>query len=100
MGTVRVIAEITARADKVTEVETILKKIIAPTRQENGCLSYQLFRNNHHGTEFLFIEEWTDEQSIEAHFNTPHIQEALNQAIPFLAKAPNIQKYTCLAECT
>lgn len=94
---IRVIAEITARADKVAEVEAILKNIIAPTRQENGCLSYQLFRNKSHAAEFLFIEEWADEKAVDAHFNTPHIQEALSQATPLLAKAPNIQKYTWLA---
>ncbi|MBX3615950.1 putative quinol monooxygenase [Nitrosomonas sp.] len=95
--TIRVIAEITARVDKVAAVEAILKKIIVPTRQENGCLSYQLFRRRNHTAEFLFIEEWTDEKAVDAHFKTPHLQEALNQVTPLLAKAPNIQKYTWLA---
>ncbi len=96
-STIRVIAQVIARTETITEVHTILQAIVAPTRREIGCLNYQLFRNNAYEAEFLFIEEWVDEQAIEAHFATPHIQEALTKITPLLAASPNIQRYRLVA---
>ena len=94
---IKVVAQVTALADKITEVQAILQAIVAPTRLETGCLSYQLVRNSSHPAEFLFIEEWVDEQAIDAHFATPHIGDALAKVTPLLAAAPIIKKYESLA---
>ncbi len=95
--TIKVVAQVTALADKIVEVQAILQAIVAPTRLETGCLSYQLFRNSGHPVEFLFIEEWVDEQAIAAHFTTPHIQDTLAKVTPLLAAAPIIKQYEFLA---
>ncbi|MDO9311240.1 MAG: putative quinol monooxygenase [Nitrosomonas sp.] len=95
--TIKVVAQVIAFADKINEVQAILQAIVAPTRLETGCLSYQLFRNSDHPAEFLFIEEWVDEQAIDAHFATPHMRDALEKATPLLAAAPIIKKYQLLA---
>lgn len=95
--TIRVVAQIVASTDKIPEVHAILQGIVAPTRQEPGCLSYQLLQHRSNPAVFLFIEEWTDEQAIDAHFSTPHIMEALVKVTPLLAQAPDIQRYTLLA---
>lgn len=95
--TIRVVAHVIARADKIPQVQTILQGIVAPTRQEAGCLSYQLLHHRNNPATFLFIEEWADENAIGAHFSTPHIQQALSEITPLLAQAPDIQQYTLLA---
>lgn len=94
---IKVVAQVTALADKIAEVQAILQAIVAPTRLETGCLSYQLFRNSGHSAEFLFIEEWVDEPAIDVHFATPHIRDALAKVTPLLAVAPIIKKYESLA---
>ena len=94
--TLKVVARVIARTDKIPEAQTILHGIVAPTRQEAGCLSYQLFSNNSHPVEFLVIEEWTDENAIAVHFAAPHIQQAPAEIVPLLAQALDIQKYTLL----
>lgn len=95
--TIRVVAQVVARTEKISEVQTILQEIIAPTRQETGCLSYQLLHHRSNPAVFLFIEEWADEQAIDTHFGTAHIQQALAKVMPMLAQAPDIQRYTLLA---
>ncbi|NBQ69972.1 MAG: hypothetical protein EBU46_14565 [Nitrosomonadaceae bacterium] len=51
--TIRVVAHLIARTDKIPEVQAILQGIVAPTRQEAGCLSYQLFSNDGNPVEFF-----------------------------------------------
>ena len=94
--TIRVVATVTALADKTIAVQAILQQIVTPTRQEAGCLNYQLLKNKDNPAEFLFIEEWVDEKAIETHFTTPHVQEALAKVTPLLAMVPHIQKYDLL----
>jgi quinol monooxygenase YgiN len=38
----RVIARVAAKADRVEQVRTILMGVVEPTRREPGCLGYQL----------------------------------------------------------
>lgn len=74
--TVYVVAHLTAIPDKVEAVEAVLREMIEPTRQEPGCIKYQLLQNNSQPTDFTFVEEWTDNEALNAHAASSHIQAA------------------------
>lgn len=92
--TVQVVAHLIARQDTVAKLHTLLLSLIEPTRQEAGCLHYELFQNIADSTDFTFIEEWADAAALGAHFTTPHLQAALAQAPTLLAAEPDIRRYT------
>jgi quinol monooxygenase YgiN len=92
----RVIARVAAKADRVEQVRTILMGVVEPTRREPGCLSYQLLQNRADPTDFTFIEEWASAAAEQAHFATPHISDALRQLPGLLATEPDICRYTVL----
>ena len=94
---VRVVATITAQPDKADELKAVLLSLIAPTRAEDGCLSYQLFQNNADADDFVFVEEWASDAAIDAHMTTPHLQDALSRVQSLLAKAPDIRRYSIIA---
>lgn len=91
-----VIARLTARSNTVAELQTLLLSLIEPTRQEVGCLRYELLHNTADPTDFTFVEEWVSEAALDAHSNTPHLQAVLTQAPPLLAMAPDIRRYTVI----
>lgn len=90
---VRVIARITAQPGKEAQLEAILRALVTPTRDEAGCISYQLLRHQGDNTEYTFVEEWQSNAAIDAHFETPHLQNALLQVADLLACAPDIRRY-------
>lgn len=92
--TVHVVARLTARPETVTDVQNLLLRLLEPTRQEPGCLRYELLHNAADPTDFTFVEEWADETALEAHFTTPHLQAAFVQVPPLLAMPPDIRRYT------
>ncbi len=94
--TIQVIARITAQAGNSHEVHSLLQAIVAPTRQESGCLNYRLYRNRNDPAVFVFIEEWSDEQAIIEHFRQPYIQAVFSKALPLLAEPPQIEQYELL----
>lgn len=50
----------------------LAKEIIAETRKENGCISYELVRGLEKREQFAFTEKWTDMDALNAHMKTPH----------------------------
>lgn len=77
------IALFTAKAGKGEELRALLEGLIEPTRAEPGCLDYRLMADRENDLRFMFVEEWRDAEALDAHFTTPHLQNAL-------ARFPNL----------
>ena len=93
INTVRVVARIVSKPDKIEEVRSVLLDLVGPTRKETGCISYQLLQNKSDPTDFTCVEEWASDTAIDAHFTTPHLHEALSKAASLLASDPDIRRY-------
>lgn len=97
VDTVRVVARITAHVDRVQELESILLRLLQPTRAEEGCIRYELHQSETDAAEFVFLEEWTGSDAILAHMQSAHVQEALSKAATLLAVPPDIRRYHLVA---
>ncbi len=89
----RVIARAKAKPDQVAQVRDILTGLVDATRQEPGCLSYELLQDHADPTEFVFIERWAHAAAEQAHFMTPHLLATLQQLSGLLVSAPQICRY-------
>ena len=71
-GAVTLIVVLRAREGQETLLQAELRALIAPTRREEGCLTYDL----HLGTEapgtFLLHEVWASREHHRLHTKTPH----------------------------
>jgi quinol monooxygenase YgiN len=95
--TLRVVAHLTAKPDKIEETREALTGLIDPTRAEAGCIRYELLQNNTEPTDFTFIEEWSCDDALDLHLQTDHIKLVVSKADELLAAAPDIRRYTFLA---
>jgi quinol monooxygenase YgiN len=92
--TLRVVAHIKARSDKAAEVRELLQGLVAPTHEEPGCISYELLQSNDDPTQLTFVEEWQAEADLAAHFETPHLQAALEHLDELMAEPLDLRKYS------
>lgn len=97
LETVRVVAHITAKPEKIEETLEALTALIAPTRAEEGCIAYELLQDIGDATSFTFVEEWSSSESLNAHFETEHLQQILAKVDQLLAAAPDIRRYKVIA---
>jgi quinol monooxygenase YgiN len=74
MSTIYLIAEIQATATKTERVIELLKELVAASRQEAGCLTYELFRDTTTDGLFIMREIWQSAQALEAHKQSDHFQ--------------------------
>ena len=91
--TLRVVARVVALPDQVEALKELLISLVEPTRQEPGCLYYELLQNQQDPTDFTFIEEWESQKHLNAHLASEHLKNAMNQLPGLVAGEPDIRCY-------
>ena len=87
---INVVAVITAKPGSEDAVREAMQGLVAPTRAEDGCLSYDLSESVAAPGTFITVEEWNDPSDLDSHMQTPHIQSALAVLGTELAAPPAI----------
>src|SRR4029434_1050278 len=66
-------------------VEDALRKIIAPTRQqEPGCLEIHIFRSIKDARLFYIHSRWVDEAAFDHHISQPYINQFAQEVEPLV----------------
>lgn len=73
MSKLTIVALIQAHPEQIALVKAELEKLIAPTRNEPGCIDYDLHQDNDDPALFLFYENWQSRDLWQAHMSAPHI---------------------------
>lgn len=89
--TLYVIARVQAKAEHRAEVEAELRRMVAATRAEPGCLRYDLFADQDGGAGFSLVEAYTDEAALEAHRDSAHYQAFRGRIGDWLAAPTAVQ---------
>lgn len=74
MTKLTIVARIQAKPDNVDLVKSELLKLIEPTRQEDGCLQYDLHQDNTDQNVFMFHESWASRELWQIHMGNTHLQ--------------------------
>ncbi|WP_461538254.1 putative quinol monooxygenase [Spongorhabdus nitratireducens] len=77
MSQLTIVANITAKADKIELVKAELNKLIAPTLAEEGCINYDLHQDNENPAHFMFYENWASRELWQAHMGAQHLKDYL-----------------------
>ncbi len=81
----RVVATIPIDPAHAAEAAPALAELAAATREEDGCVGYDVYESVAVPGTFLTVEEWTDQASLDAHMGQPHVAKAFEVAGPLLA---------------
>ena len=73
MTPLTVIAKLKAKAGCEEQLGEVLKGLVAPTRAEQGCITYDLHRSHEDPGVFIFYETWETRPLWEAHMQSPHL---------------------------
>lgn len=86
-----VTAIIEAKEGKAEKLQELLTANILPSRNEKGCIQYDLFRGGKDSEQSTFIlhEQWTSKEAFDLHFQMPYMKE-LSSKIKDLIKTSSI----------
>lgn len=85
MSELNVVATIPVKPEHAEALRGALTQLGEATRQESGCLAYDLFESAAAPGVFVTIERWTDQDALDAHMKTPHVAAAFAAAGDALA---------------
>ena len=71
-----------------------MTKMLAPSRAEEGCISYTFYENPLIPNDFIFVEEWESGDAIKIHFATDFFKAFFDALGPLVAAPPAIK--TCV----
>ena len=52
-----------------------LHSLVAPTRKEPGCLTYELHLDPENPAKFMFYEKFAGQAALDHHVDTPHFKQ-------------------------
>ena len=88
---ITVVATFQARPGKEAELRKALIGLVAPTRKEAGCINYDLHSSPEDPAKFLFHENWTSKELLDAHLKSPHVQQLLPRVGELCVAFPEIK---------
>lgn len=91
--TIYTVAVLTAKEGRLGDLKNALAALAAATRQEVGAVDYFFVQDEQHDPNTLVsIEKWRDGEAEKAHWQTPHLKQAIGQFKDILASTPIVHR--------
>lgn len=72
-----IVARIKAKPGLEARMQQDLLTLLAPTRAESGCITFDLLQDTTDPAIFVLYENWKDQASLDAHFQQPYVKQVL-----------------------
>ena len=93
---IKVIAKQTIKADQVGNFKKLVVELVAETRKEEGCISYQLFQDVNNSSILAFIEEWQSPEALQSHMKSKHFLAAMPKLAELREKESEVNIYSAV----
>ncbi|CUR59542.1 Antibiotic biosynthesis monooxygenase [metagenome] len=77
MSDLHVVATIPSKPGSEDGLREALLTLVAATREEEGCLEYDLFESLSAPGTFVTVEAWRSQADLDAHLDSPHLAAAM-----------------------
>lgn len=95
MEKVIISAFLAAKQDKEREVKEVLEEVLTHSRQEEGCIQYDVHQSLENNQQFMIYEIWVNEDEINKHIDTEHYKKYREDIEP-LIESRNVQKWSLI----
>lgn len=82
---VHLIAVVKGKPGSAEAIKAAIKPCVEATRQEEGCLKYDLHQDSARPDQFYFVEHWASQESLDQHGRSAHIKALENALAPLIA---------------
>lgn len=75
----KLIADNFIKEECLDTVAPLFAELVETTKKESGCIAYDLYVNENDHTHFVFVEEWTNREALDAHMASEHFTRLVPQ---------------------
>jgi quinol monooxygenase YgiN len=83
-------AKLKVKSEKVEELKQAALAIVADSRAESGCISYNVHQSIEDETVFIWRECWKSKQDLDEHFLKDYVVKFFAKVDEFAADPPQI----------
>jgi quinol monooxygenase YgiN len=83
-------ARLKAKDEKVEELKQVALAIVAESRAEEGCISYNVHQSIEDETVFIWRECWKSKKDLDIHFQKDYVVTFFGKVDEFAAEPPQI----------
>ena len=95
--TLTVVARVKAKPGKEAEMRKELLSLVAPSRRDPGCISYDVHQALDNPAMFFFYENWASKALLDQHLHKEDLQAVLARVGLLAAEPPEITLWEKLA---
>lgn len=96
MTDLHVVGLLAAKPGAEHSVRTALLELVEPSRDEEGCITYDVYASDTQFGTYLTVETWRSHRDLDAHLHSPHVQRAMAAAAADLLSPPTIHPLTAV----
>ncbi len=89
-----VVGRVRTDAEKRDALMRVGQAVAAASRAETGCISYRLYEDTERENEFVFVEEWSSGDALQAHFGTAHVRDFMQAIVATIVAPPDVKFHT------
>ena len=93
---IKVLAHFHLKTDVLQQVKILAEELVETTRQEEGCLQYELLQNTEHAQLLVMQENWASQSALETHSASEHFVRIVPQIAALCEQPPEVIQYTQL----
>jgi len=82
------VVKLTLKEGKTEEFIELTRELVAKSKQEKGCIEYNLYQSQTDKNMVCFVEKWQSREALALHEKEPHFQAVVPKLGEFLAKPP------------
>lgn len=79
-----VVATLTIKPDSLAALREAAMPCIEATREEPGCIFYDLNTSVSNSQRVVFVEQWKSRADLENHFSAPHMKVWREKSAPMI----------------
>lgn len=84
MSRTEVVAIVRTTPEQAEKAAAIIRKCVAPSREESANDGYMACRDVDNAGTFVFVESWASREALNAHMATPHFRALTAELEPLL----------------
>ena len=93
---IRVIATFQLQNDMIDVAKRIAAALVSETRNEDGCIQYDLLQDDKDEHHLVIVEHWESQEKLDAHSNSEHFVKYVPMLAELCRKAPEVVTYKSL----
>ncbi len=87
---IQTISKMIVKQGKVDEFISIFKEMIEPTKDEQGCIQYEMYQDEDNPALLIVLEQWNCREDFDRHLESEHFKKIAPKMVALLSEETDL----------